>query len=101
MARHSSPFSAAASAAGYFYQARLALFLCLPYVNAETNIEVAIERLDDISFASAPPPPSVAPCKSCSLLGACRPTAFRARCRSVASWIAGRLAENDIPGDPL
>jgi hypothetical protein len=56
VARHSSPFSAAASAAGYFYQARLALYLCLPYVNAETNIEVAIERLDDISFASAGSP---------------------------------------------
>lgn len=52
MARHTSPFSAAASAAGYFYQARLALFLCLPYVNAETNIEVAIERLDDVSFGT-------------------------------------------------
>jgi CRISPR-associated exonuclease Cas4 len=50
---------------------------------------------------ATPPPPAVAPCKSCSLLSACQPTAFRVRRRSVASWIAGRLAENDIPGDPL
>jgi CRISPR-associated exonuclease Cas4 len=48
-----------------------------------------------------PPPPAMAPCKSCSLLNACQPTAFRGRRRSVASWIAGRLPENDIPGDPL
>jgi len=32
------------------YQARLALALCIPYVNSATGVDVAIERLDDISF---------------------------------------------------
>jgi hypothetical protein len=45
-------FTAAASAAGYFYQARLALARCIPYVNSESVIEVSIERLDDIAFES-------------------------------------------------
>lgn len=45
-------FSAAPSAAGYLYQARLALALCLRYVNGETSVEVGIERLDDVSFES-------------------------------------------------
>jgi hypothetical protein len=43
-------FGAAPSAAGYFYQARLALLLCINYVNTESSVQVAIERLDDISF---------------------------------------------------
>lgn len=43
-------FSAAPSAAGYFYQARLALALCIPYAYSDTNIEVVIEGLDDITF---------------------------------------------------
>ena len=47
-----NPFSAAASAAGYLYQARLALVRCIPYVNAQSSVDVAIERLDDISFES-------------------------------------------------
>jgi len=43
-------FNAAPSAAGYIYQARLALALCLRYVNVDAGVEVGIERLDDISF---------------------------------------------------
>jgi CRISPR-associated exonuclease Cas4 len=62
---------------------------------------VAAEVRALFDAGATPAPPSVAPCKSCSLVSACRPTAFRARRRSVASWIAGRLAEKDIPGDPL
>ena len=42
--------SAAPSAAGYLYQARLALAECLRYAYRESGIEVAIEKLDDISF---------------------------------------------------
>ena len=45
-------FSAAPSAAGYLYQARLALALCLKYVNGDVGVEVGIERLDDVSFES-------------------------------------------------
>lgn len=52
MAAPSTNFSAAPSAAGYLYQARLALALCLKHVNAESSIEVGIERLDDVSFES-------------------------------------------------
>ncbi|MET4312761.1 hypothetical protein ABIC01_005772 [Bradyrhizobium sp. RT4b] len=43
-------FTAAASAVGYLYQARLALLLCIPHVNSGAEVEVSIERLDDISF---------------------------------------------------
>ena len=52
MAASPSNFSAAPSAAGYLYQARLALALCLKYVNTEASVEVGIERLDDVSFAT-------------------------------------------------
>jgi hypothetical protein len=43
-------FTAANSAAGYYYQARLALFESLRLVYGEYNIDVAIERFDDVSF---------------------------------------------------
>lgn len=52
MAAPSTNFSAAPSAAGYLYQARLALALCLKHVNAASSIEIGIERLDDVSFES-------------------------------------------------
>ena len=62
---------------------------------------VAAEVRALFDTGATPPPPAVAPCKSCSLLSACRLAAFPARRRNVANWIAGRLAENDIPGDPI
>jgi hypothetical protein len=43
-------FTAPASAVGYLYQARLALLLCIPHVNSGAEVEVSIERLDDVSF---------------------------------------------------
>jgi hypothetical protein len=43
-------FTAASSAAGYYYQARLALFESLRLVYGDENIDVAIERFDDVSF---------------------------------------------------
>jgi hypothetical protein len=43
-------FTAAPSAAGYYYQARLALLESLRFVYGESGIEVAIERFDDVSF---------------------------------------------------
>jgi len=43
-------FAAAAAAVGYLYQARLALLLCIPHVNSGVEIEVSIERIDDVSF---------------------------------------------------
>jgi hypothetical protein len=42
--------SAAQSAAGYLYQARLALAEALRYANADSGIEIAVEKLDDVSF---------------------------------------------------
>jgi hypothetical protein len=50
LATGSTNFNAAPSAAGYLYQARLALALCLKHVNAGAGIEIGIERLDDVSF---------------------------------------------------
>ena len=45
-------FDASASAAGYLYQARLALALSLRHVNGTPGIEVSIEQLDDVAFES-------------------------------------------------
>ena len=42
--------SAAQSAAGYLYQARLALVEALRYAYVDSGIEIAIEKLDDVSF---------------------------------------------------
>ena len=42
--------SAAQSAAGYLYQARLALVEALRYVYRDAGIEIAIEKFDDVSF---------------------------------------------------
>jgi hypothetical protein len=42
--------SAAQSAAGYLYQARLALAECLRYAYVDSGIDIAIERFDDVSF---------------------------------------------------
>jgi hypothetical protein len=50
MAKKKPIHSAAQSAAGYLYQARFALSECLRFVNADSGIEVAIEKLDDVSF---------------------------------------------------
>jgi hypothetical protein len=43
-------FSAAASAAGYIYQARLALAEALRFAYSESGVEIGIERFDDVSF---------------------------------------------------
>jgi hypothetical protein len=45
-----SAFSAASSAAGYYYQARFALCESLRFVYGDASIDIAIERLDDVSF---------------------------------------------------
>ena len=42
--------SAAQSAAGYLYQARLALAETLRYAYKDSGIEIAVEKLDDVSF---------------------------------------------------
>ncbi|MEO5326841.1 MAG: hypothetical protein H7829_01195 [Magnetococcus sp. THC-1_WYH] len=42
--------SAAQSAAGYLYQARLALCEALRYAYVDSGIEIAVEKLDDVSF---------------------------------------------------
>ena len=46
----SSKFNAAASAAGYLFQARLALAEALRYAYSDSGIEIGVEKLDDISF---------------------------------------------------
>ena len=42
--------SAAGSAAGYLYQARLALVEALRYAYVDSGIEIAVEKFDDVSF---------------------------------------------------
>ena len=43
-------YSAAASAAGYLFQARLALAEALRFAYSDSGIEIAIEKFDDVSF---------------------------------------------------
>jgi CRISPR-associated exonuclease Cas4 len=62
--------------------------------------EVAGEVRALFDAGATPPPPVVAPCKSCSLLSGCQPTAFRTRRRNVATWIAAQVAEGDTSGEP-
>lgn len=50
MTTSESVFSAASSAAGYLSQSRLALALCLRHAYGKAGIEVAVERLDDVSL---------------------------------------------------
>ena len=50
MSESQAVHSAAQSAAGYLYQARLALVEVLRYVYGESGIEIAVEKLDDVSF---------------------------------------------------
>lgn len=50
MGGSSDKHSAAHVAAGYLYQARLALSEALKYANVDSSVEVSIERLDDVSF---------------------------------------------------
>lgn len=50
MSQTKSSHTAAQSAAGYLYQARLALAECLRFAYADSSIEIAIEKLDDVSF---------------------------------------------------
>jgi hypothetical protein len=46
-------FSAAGSAAGYYYQARLALCESLRFVYRSTGTDLSIERLDDVVFETS------------------------------------------------
>ena len=50
MSQSASIHSAAQSAAGYLYQARLALAECLRYAYDDSSVEIAVEKLDDVSF---------------------------------------------------
>ena len=50
MTAEKSVHSAAQSAAGYMFQSRLALFECLRYAYGDSSVEIAIEKLDDVSF---------------------------------------------------
>jgi hypothetical protein len=50
MSHTKSDHSAAQSAAGYLYQARLALAECLRFAYDDSSVEIAIEKFDDVSF---------------------------------------------------
>ena len=50
MAEARSIHSAAGPAAGYLYQARLALVEALRYAYVDSGIEIAVEKFDDVSF---------------------------------------------------
>lgn len=56
MADRKPLYTAGQSAAGYLYQARLALAECLRFAYDDSDIEVAIEKLDDVSFESGGTP---------------------------------------------
>ena len=46
----SDSHTAAPSAAGYLYQARLALALALRYTYIDASVDIGVEKLDDVSF---------------------------------------------------
>lgn len=50
MSKAQATHSAAQSAAGYLYQARLALAEALRYAYVDSGTEIAVEKLDDVSF---------------------------------------------------
>ena len=50
MSKPQTVHSTAQSAAGYLYQARLALAEVLRYAYRDAGIEIAVEKLDDVSF---------------------------------------------------
>ena len=50
MSEAQSVHNAAQSAAGYMYQARLALLEALRYAYRDSGIDIAVEKLDDVSF---------------------------------------------------
>ena len=50
MSEAQSVHNAAQSAAGYMYQARLALLEALRYAYSDSGIEIAVEKLDDVSL---------------------------------------------------
>ena len=50
MSEAHSLYSAPQSAAGYLYQARIALVGALRYAYVDSGIEIAIEKFDDVSF---------------------------------------------------
>lgn len=56
MADRKPSYTAGQSTAGYLYQARLALAECLRFAYEDSSIEVAIEKLDDVSFESGGTP---------------------------------------------
>jgi hypothetical protein len=49
---NANKFGAAAAAAGYLYQVRLALAEALKFAYSESGIEVSVERFDDVAFES-------------------------------------------------
>jgi hypothetical protein len=49
-------YSAAASVAGYLFQARLALAEALRFAYSDSGIEIAIEKFDDVSFEAGGEP---------------------------------------------
>jgi hypothetical protein len=52
VSNHSNPYSANESALGYLYQCRLALWYALSRLRDRDDIEIAVESLDDVTFAS-------------------------------------------------
>lgn len=50
MTQVATTHNAAPTATGYLYQARVALAEALRYANTDSSVEIAIEKLDDVSF---------------------------------------------------
>lgn len=84
----------------FYGQSRRRMDVAFDHTLRRRTEAVAAEVRALFDAGATPLPPAVAPCKSCSLFSACQPTAFRIRRRNVSTWIAGRIAEGDIPGEP-
>ena len=92
-------FSANASALGYFYQSRYALFLLLS--RAEADAELFVERLDDISFEQGDDPVELLQTKHHIKATASLSDASTALWKTLRVWSVA-LAENKIrPGETI
>jgi len=91
-------FGAAASAAGYLYQARLGLALALPHVHVSTGLEVSIELLDDVAFEKGGTPAELLQTKHHLNRAANLTDASSDLWKTIRVWAAHVTADPSLPG---
>jgi len=92
-------FSANASALGYFYQSRYALFLLLS--RAEADAEMSVERLDDISFGQGDNPVELLQTKHHIKATASLSDASTALWKTLRVWSVAFAESRISPGETI